>query len=105
MKNCFMKKLTRVKFTQALLLLCCVFFFNSSFAQQWNILGNESQVSSIATSFTSITVIGNIPYVVYIEGSASGGIAKVKRKNFSTDAWDQVGSNVAANATYTRIYS
>lgn len=100
-----MKKLTSVKLTQAFLLVCCVFFFNVSFSQQWNILGNESQISPVATSFTSITVLGNIPYVAYIEGSASGGIAKVKRKNFSTDTWDQVGSNVAANATYTRIYS
>jgi rhamnogalacturonan endolyase len=80
---------------------CCFFCFNSSFAQQWNIIGNENQVSSVASPYTAITVLGNIPYVVYTEGT----VAKVKRRNPNSGAWEQIGGNLAANATYTKIYA
>jgi hypothetical protein len=88
-------------------LLLCVFTIvsfllsNSSLAQQWNIIGNESQISSVASSYTSITVLGNAPYIVYTEGT----VAKVKKGNAATGAWEQAGGNLASNATYTRIYS
>jgi len=78
---------------------------NLSFAQQWSILGNESQISSVASFYTSITVLDNVPYVVYVEGTSAGGIGKVKRRNATTGAWEQVGANIASNATYTKIYS
>ncbi len=94
-----MKKLT------TFLLVCLFLFFHASFAQQWNILGNETQISSVASAYTAITVLDNVPYIVYVEGPSSGGVAKVKRKNYSTEAWEQVGGNLASNATYTRIYS
>lgn len=88
-----------------LLLLAVSFLFlllhHAAIAQQWNILGNENQVSALASSYTSITVLGNVPYVAFVEGSS----AKVKRRNGTTGAWEQVGSDIAANASYTRIYS
>jgi len=108
-----MKKTPGVKSLRGLLhvlfkttILSCLFCFAyPSLAQQWNTLGNETQISSVASSYTTITVLNNVPYVAYVEGSSSGGIAKVKRKNYSTDTWEQVGNTIAANATYTRIYS
>ena len=81
-------------------LLC----FHVCLAQQWNILGNENQISAVPSSYTTITVLGNVPYVAYVEGTAPA-VVKVKRKNGVTGAWEQVGSDVAANASYTRIYS
>ncbi len=73
---------------------------SSSFAQQWMILGNESQVSSATASFTSITVLDGVPYVVYREGT----VAKVKRRNATTGTWEQVGNDIGTNLTYTRIF-
>lgn len=108
-----MKKNLRVRSSHAfvyilakrtILSVGCFFILNLSFAQQWNILGSESQISSVATAYTSITVLDNVPYIVYVEGSSSG-VAKVKRKNSATGAWEQVGGNLASNASYTRIYS
>lgn len=80
------------------------FLVQSSHAQQWNVLGNESQLSSVTSSYTSLAVLDNIPYVVYAEGSSSG-LAKVKRRNSTTGAWEQVGGTLASNAAYTRIYN
>lgn len=71
-----------------------IFFTGSVHAQQWSIIGNENQISSFASFYTSITVIDNVPYIAYVEGTASGGTGKVKRKNTTTGAWDQVGSNL-----------
>ena len=71
----------------------------SSFAQQWTILGNESQVAAASSSYTSITVQDNIPFVVFREGT----VARVKTKNPVTGAWEQVGNDLGTNLTYTRI--
>ncbi|MEJ6979467.1 T9SS type A sorting domain-containing protein [Pedobacter sp. P351] len=73
----------------------------NSFAQQWTILGNESQISSDASSYTSIAVLDNIPFAVYRD---TGPVVKVKKRNTSTGAWEQLGDNIGANLTYTRIY-
>lgn len=69
-------------------------------AQHWPILGNESQVSAVAVSHTSIAVIDNVPYVAYKEGSTVG---KVKKRNGSTGAWEQVGNDIGTNVTYTKL--
>ncbi|MGB8191160.1 MAG: T9SS type A sorting domain-containing protein [Chitinophagaceae bacterium] len=82
--------------------LFLLLFLSSSFAQQWNILGNESQVASLASSYTSVTVLDNVPYVIYREGTTP--VVKVKRKNFITGAWEQVGDNIGGNIIYTRIF-
>ena len=76
----------------------CLFLFNTSFAQQWTILGNESQVSATAATFTAIAVLDDVPYVVYREGTVS----KVKKRN-ANGTWEQVGDNIGTNITYTRI--
>ncbi|MCC6761249.1 MAG: T9SS type A sorting domain-containing protein [Chitinophagaceae bacterium] len=72
--------------------------------QQWIAQGNESQISAVASSATTITVLGNVPYVAYIENS-SPSVGKVKRKNSITGAWEQVGTDVASNISYLRIYN
>lgn len=82
-----------------LLLFSC-----SSFAQQWSILANEGQITSVASNYTSITVVGETPYVVYVEASSSG-VGKVKKYNSATSLWEQVGGDISANISYTRIYS
>ena len=75
------------------------FVMYAAHAQQWNILGNESQISALASTYTSITVLDTVPYVVYREGTDS----KVKKRN-AAGAWEQVGNNVGTNLTYTKIY-
>lgn len=74
----------------------------SSFAQQWNILGQENDISAVASSYTSIAVLNDVPYVVFREGT--GPVVKVKKRNSLTGVWEQVGDNIGANLTYTRIY-
>lgn len=90
------KMLLRLTFFVLLSLLTA----QTSFAQQWAILGNENQVSSVASNYTSITALNNIPYVVFREGT----IAKVKRRNPATAVWEQLGDDIGSNLTYTRIY-
>jgi hypothetical protein len=92
--------LTQSFYKTSALLLLCFLFVNVSFAQQWTILGNESQVASAASSYTSIAVLDTVPYVVFREGAD----AKVKRRNPGTGVWEQVGDNIGTNSTYTRIY-
>lgn len=94
----------RLPVTATILVVCCLSLFHSSFAQQWNVLGSEGQISTVASAYTSITVVDKVPYIVYVEGTTSG-IAKVKRRNISTGAWEQVGGNVATVASFTKIYS
>ncbi|MEJ6981533.1 T9SS type A sorting domain-containing protein [Pedobacter sp. P351] len=92
----------KATFRISVLTVLSLLSLNSSFAQQWTILGNEGQISSVASSFTSITVLNDVPYVVFREGT--GPVAKVKRRNPSTSAWEQVGDNIGSNLNYTRIY-
>lgn len=96
--NAFIRKF----FKATSLTFFLLFILTSSFAQQWNILGNESQIASTASSYTSITVLDNVPYVVYREGASP--VVKVKRKNLTTGAWEQIGDNIGANLIYTRVY-
>ncbi|WP_207495847.1 T9SS type A sorting domain-containing protein [Aridibaculum aurantiacum] len=76
-----------------------VLWCNMSYSQQWTILGNENQVSAVSSNYTSIAVLDTVPYVVYREGTE----AKVKRKNTSTGAWEQVGDIIGSNVIYPRI--
>lgn len=106
------KPIYRIAFFTAVGLLT----LQSSFAQQWNLLTDESTkaISSVASAYTSITVLDNIPYVVYVETATTSGIGKVKRRNAS-GLWEQVGGNLNYdiskndgtynNVTATRIYS
>ncbi len=76
-------------------------------AQQWPVLGNEDQVASTTSNYTSIVAVAEgeegtttVPYVAFTEAN----IAKVKRYHAGT--WEQVGDNISTgNATYTRIYA
>lgn len=74
---------------------------HESFAQNWNILGNESQVSSDVSSYTSIAVLNDVPYVVFRE--ATGLVVKVKKRNAATGNWEQVGNDIGANLSFSRI--
>jgi len=73
----------------------------SSFAQQWDIIGNEVQIASAATTGTSIVVLnesGNeIPYVAFLENS----IPRVKKRG-TNGIWTQVGGDIdsALSTTY-----
>lgn len=84
--------------------VCSLSLFNAALAQQWTVLGNESQLSAVPSSYTTLTVLGDEPYVAYVE-SASSGAGKVKRRNAATGVWEQVGPDVGANVSYTRLYS
>ncbi|WP_076606493.1 rhamnogalacturonan lyase family protein [Rufibacter radiotolerans] len=82
-----------------LVLAICLLGALDSAAQKWNILGNESQIASAASGYTSIAVLNEVPYVVFTEN----GAAKVKRKNVSTGTWEQVGNAIGTNLTFTRL--
>jgi len=69
-----------------------------------NGIGQNDEISAVASAYTTITVLGTVSYVSYVEGSASG-IGKVKKKNASTGVWEQVGGDIWANISYSRIYS
>ena len=71
----------------------------STSAQQWTIIGNEAQLSAVTSSYTSVTAIGDVPYVVYREGTET----KVKTKNTATGNWQQVGNIVGLNYIHTKI--
>ncbi|MBZ4041159.1 rhamnogalacturonan lyase family protein [Flavobacterium hibisci] len=73
----------------------------NSFSQNWNILGNESQVSAAACSYTSIAVLNDVPYVVLREGT--GPVVKVKKRNTVTGNWEQVGNDIGGNLNFSRI--
>jgi len=81
----------------------------SLYAQTWPIIGNESQIASAVSSYTSITTIElasgedsyeTVPYVAFTEAN----IAKVKR--YVNNTWESVGGNVSeGNASHTYIFS
>ncbi|MCI9846413.1 T9SS type A sorting domain-containing protein [Flavobacterium pectinovorum] len=92
----------RKRFLQILFITFFSFFnAHESFAQNWNILGNESQVSAVASSYTSIAVLNDVPYVVFREGT--GPVVKVKKRNPVTGNWEQVGNDIGANLNFSRI--
>jgi len=88
-------------FKIAFIAVCCLINTPKAFAQNWTILGNESQVSDVASSFTSIAVLNDVPYVIYREGT--GPVVKVKKRNTATGVWEQFGNDIGANLTYSRI--
>lgn len=83
------------------IILIAILSAQNSFAQNWNILGSESDVSAVASSYTSIAVLNDIPYVVLREGT--GPVVKVKKRNATTGVWEQFGNDIGANLTYSRI--
>lgn len=76
---------------------------HSSFAQKWNIIGQENEVSAITSSYTSIAVLNDVPYVVFRENSTVP-VVLVKKRNATTGVWEQVGDNIGSNLTFTKIY-
>jgi hypothetical protein len=92
----------KLTFRNAAFAVLTLMTVQSSFAQQWPILGNENTVSSVVSTYTSVVVLpesGNdIPYVAFCEN----GIPKVK-KRLTDGTWAQVGANLGTSATYTRI--
>lgn len=79
----------------------------TSFAQKWNVIAQENDISSVNSCYTSIAVVGDVPYVAYIEAAYSAGATgpgKVKMKNPSTGLWEQVGTNLSALAGFPRLY-
>ncbi|PXY42246.1 hypothetical protein DMB65_03180 [Flavobacterium cheongpyeongense] len=86
------------------ILLCTILNLlvtQNSFSQNWTILGNESQVSAAASSYTSIAVLNDVPYVVLKEGT--GPFVKVKKRNAATGTWDQMGNDIGGNLNFSRI--
>ena len=86
------------KYIAVILLFSCL----TSHAQRWRIIGNEQQLATATSAYTSVaTVLENgisVPYVVFTEG----GAAKVKK--YTGNAWQDVGGSVATGSpTYTRI--
>jgi hypothetical protein len=88
-------------FRSVFLLLVLLVPLNRLYAQSWDILGDEEKISSLAASYTSITTLEGIPYVVYKEGTAG---AKVKKRDAVTGLWEQVGDDIGTNISYCRIY-
>jgi hypothetical protein len=79
----------------------------SSFAQKWNVIASENEISSVPSCYTSIAVVGDVPYVAYVQatyGAGATGPGKVKMKNPSTGLWEQVGTDLSALAGFTRLY-
>lgn len=93
----FRKAVFRIIFFTILSLLTA----QNSFAQNWNILGNESQISSDVSAYTSIAVLNDVPYVVFRE--ATGLVVKVKKRNPATGNWEQLGNDIGTNLTFPRI--
>ncbi|WP_162174246.1 rhamnogalacturonan lyase family protein [Flavobacterium daejeonense] len=85
-------------------MICFLFSCFSANAQEWSILGNESQIASATSAYTSIAVIKNgttfTPYVALTES----GVPKVK-KRLSDGTWIQVGIDLGTSATYTQIFA
>lgn len=103
-----MKKLLRSEFWQSffrltfksIVLAVLLLTVHSSFAQQWTILGNDAQISPTASAYTSISVLDNVPYVVFRDGT----VGKVKKRNAS-GVWEQVGDNIGTNVSYTSLFN
>ena len=103
-------------YKKIIFLVSILFVSFSSFAQQWDTLGKENELTSLSSTFTTVAVINEggteVPYAVFCEGNItftsgvaqSGGIAIVK-KRLANGTWQQVGQNLAERAIYTRIYA
>lgn len=91
----------KMSFGMAVFTVLTFLSVQSSFAQQWTVLGQENDVSAVASSFTSIAVLNDIPYVVLREGT--GPVVKVKKRNATTGVWEQFGNDIGADLAYSRI--
>jgi hypothetical protein len=106
MKKQILFEITAISFRKKFFMIILFTILNvltvqNSFAQNWTILGNESQVSAAASSYTSIAVLNDVPYVVLREGT--GPVVKVKKRNTSTGNWEQVGNDIGGNLNFSRI--
>jgi rhamnogalacturonan endolyase len=77
----------------------------STFAQKWNVIGSGNDISTVVSSCTSIAVAGDVPYVAYVEAAVGAwGVGKVKTKNATSGLWEQLGGDLASQASFTRIF-
>jgi hypothetical protein len=96
-----------------------VFFLltvQSSFAQQWDYLGKENDLSTLVSAYTTVAVINEsgteVPYVGFAENSAapaSNSVAPgpgllVVKKRLADGTWQQAGQNITNSGLYMRIY-
>ncbi|OXA76717.1 hypothetical protein B0A65_18160 [Flavobacterium frigidimaris] len=52
-------------------------------------------------------MVGDVPYIAYVEGNATGGVSRVKKRNID-GTWSQVGTNNpfgSTQVTYPRIFN
>jgi len=97
-----------------------VLFFltvQSSFAQQWDYLGKENNLSTLVSAYTTVAVINEsgteVPYVGFAENSAApasnsvlpGPGLLVVKKRLTDGTWQQVGPNISNSGSYMRIYA
>ncbi|WP_281336207.1 putative Ig domain-containing protein [Flavobacterium eburneipallidum] len=95
-----------------------VFLFTSvSFAQQWDYLGKENDLSTLVSAYTTVAVINesgtDVPYVGFAENSpapASNAVLPgpgllVVKKRLADGTWQQVGQNISNSGLYMRIYA
>lgn len=88
----------------------------SSFAQQWDALGKENDLTPLISAYTTVAVVNEggaeVPYVAFCENviaivsstAPAPGIAMVK-KRLANGTWQQVGKNLTDRGLYTRIYT
>ena len=88
----------------------------SSFAQQWDYLGKENDLTPLISAYTTVAVVNEggaeVPYVAFCENviaivssaAPAPGIAMVK-KRLANGTWQQVGKNLTDRGLYTRIYT
>ena len=89
----------------------------SSFAQQWDYLGKENDLSTLVSAYTTVAVINEsgteVPYVGFAENSPAppnnqtlpGPGLLVVKKRLADGTWQQVGQNISNSGSYMRIYA
>ena len=89
----------------------------SSFAQQWDYLGKENDLSTLVSAYTTVAVINEngteVPYVGFAENSPAppnnstlpGPGLLVVKKRLADGTWQQVGQNISDRGSYMRIYA
>lgn len=87
----------------------------SSFAQQWDYLGKENDISNLAAGFTTVAVINEggteVPYVGFADNFFQNGNAipspslLIVKKRLANGTWQQVGQNITTSGSYMRIYA
>lgn len=87
----------------------------SSFAQQWDYLGKENDLSTLVAGFTTVAVINEsgteVPYVGFAENFSQVGnniptpSLLIVKKRLADGTWQQVGQNITTSGSYMRIYA